>query len=107
MSPRRNNINGQAFNYPEERVAYYGTLVAPLTRALPPMQVGGRQDVIAKVARGMAGRKQQKNLTDAQEKLAKGERKDMDSLENGLKWVGPVMLSLHQLCFSDTSSSLL
>ena len=72
---------------PEERQAYYGDLIAPLSRVLPPLQQSGRSDPIAMLGRGLASRDSQKKKQKAEKDIAKGKTKDLDSLEGGLKWV--------------------
>lgn len=65
----------------------YGDLVAPLCEILPPSQNGGRQDPLAFIGKRLSTKTTQKNLQKAQEKMAKGETKDMDSLDKKFKWV--------------------
>ncbi|KAE8451320.1 hypothetical protein EG329_003949 [Mollisiaceae sp. DMI_Dod_QoI] len=72
---------------PEERQAYYGDLIAPLSRVLPPLQQSGRSDPIAMLGRGLANRGNQKKMKKAEKGIAKGKTKDLDSLEGGLKWL--------------------
>jgi hypothetical protein len=72
---------------PEERQAYYGDLIAPLSQVLPPLQQSGRSDPIAMLGRGLASRDSQKKMQKAEKNIAKGKTKDLDSLEGGLKWV--------------------
>lgn len=47
---------------PEGRQAYYGDLIAPLSRVLPPLQQSGRTDPIAMLGRGIASRDSQKKM---------------------------------------------
>lgn len=73
---------------PEQRQGYYGDLIAPLSRVLPPLQQSGRSDPIAMLGQGLSSRDSQKKMQKAQKDVAKGKTKDLDSLEGGLKWVG-------------------
>lgn len=75
---------------PEEMQGYYGDLIAPLSRVLPPLPQSGRSDPIAMLGRGLASRDNQKKRRKAEEKMAKGKTKDLQSLEGGLKWVSRV-----------------
>ncbi|KAJ5909107.1 hypothetical protein N7495_001789 [Penicillium taxi] len=73
---------------PEERRAYFGSLIAPLSRVLPPLQQNGRSDPIAMLGRGLASRTNQKKIEKAEKEMAKGKKtKNVDSLEGGLRWL--------------------
>ena len=79
---------------PEERQAYFGDLIAPLSRVLPPLQQNGRNDPIAQLGRGLASRTNQKKIQKADKDMAKGKTKNVDSLEGGLKWVRRLELNI-------------
>lgn len=78
---------------PEERQAYFGDLIAPLSRVLPPLQQNGRNDPIAQLGRGLAIRTNQKKIQKADKDMAKGKTKNMNSLEGRLKWVRRMALN--------------
>jgi hypothetical protein len=71
----------------EERQAYFGDLIAPLSRVLPPLQQSGRNDPIAQLGRGLASRTNHKKVQKANKDMAKGKTKNVEALEGGLKWV--------------------
>ena len=81
---RQSNSYGSS---PEERRAYFGNRIAPLSRVLPPSQQNGRNDPIAQLGRGLASRTNQKKMQKADKEMAKGETKNINTLEGGLKWV--------------------
>lgn len=72
---------------PDERVAWYGDLLAPLTIVLPPLQDSGRQDAIAALGQRFGDKSTEKKVRKAQKKLEKGDTKQFASLEGDLKWV--------------------
>lgn len=78
----------------EERQSYFGDLIAPLSRVLPPLQQSGRNDLIAQLGRGLASRTNQKKMQKANKDMAKGKTKNVDALEGGLKWVSLMGLKL-------------
>ncbi|KAJ5218504.1 uncharacterized protein N7498_000603 [Penicillium cinerascens] len=81
---RRPNFYGIS---PEERQAYFGDLIAPLSRVLPPFQQNGRNDPIAQLGRGLASRTNRQKIKKANKDMAKGKTTNIDSLEGGLKWL--------------------
>ncbi|KAL7937848.1 hypothetical protein V8C35DRAFT_319912 [Trichoderma chlorosporum] len=87
---------------PEERLSYYGDLVAPISHVLPALQQSGRSDPIAMLGRGMSNKDRQKKLEKAQEELRKGKRKDIDKLEGGLKWLLVRRVSADALAYWET-----
>lgn len=72
---------------PDERVARYGDLLAPLTHVLPPLQDSGRQDPIAALGQRFGNKSTEKKIRKAQRKMEKGETKQFTALEGDLKWV--------------------
>ena len=92
---------------PEDRVAIYGHALAPLTRVLPPVETGGRQDPIAALGRGMNRRQAGKKLERATKDLSEGKVKKWQRLEKGLKWVGTSLLSSNHYSTNRISISLL
>ncbi|UKZ73746.1 hypothetical protein TrVFT333_001396 [Trichoderma virens FT-333] len=66
---------------PEERVACYGDLIAPISQILPPLQQSGRNDPIAMLGRGLASRDSQKKMEKAQKDMKKGKNKNVNNLE--------------------------
>lgn len=73
---------------PEDRVAVYGNLVAPLTDVLPPVQnSGGRSDPLVMLGQRFSDKSNDKQLRKAQEDMQKGKTKKYNALEGDLRWV--------------------
>ena len=72
---------------PENRIAAYGNLVAPLSEILPPQQNQGRNDPLAFIGKGIGAKQSRKKMEKAQKDAAEGKSKKLTSIENGLKWV--------------------
>jgi hypothetical protein len=86
---------------PEERQAFFGDLIATISRVLPPLQQNGRNDPVAMLGRSLANRTNQKKMQKAEKDITKGKKnKNLDALEGGLKWVSLTKLNLLQFEFS-------
>lgn len=73
--------------YPQDRVAAYGGLLAPLTKVLPPVENAGRHDPLAGIGNFLNNRATQKKVRKAQKREAKGKDKKMNRLEGSVQWV--------------------
>ncbi|KAH8698683.1 hypothetical protein BGW36DRAFT_295041 [Talaromyces proteolyticus] len=72
---------------PEDRVARYGNLIAPLSDVLPPLANSGRQDPLAAFGQRIGNKADDKKVRKAREKMEKGKTDKFDALEGGLQWV--------------------
>lgn len=73
---------------PEQRVATYGSRLAPLSSTYPPLADTGRSDPIAMVAQGMSKRSAAKKADGAAKNRAEGKRlKKKDDPDADLQWV--------------------
>jgi hypothetical protein len=80
-----------------ERQAFFGGLIAPLSRVLSPLQQSGRNDPVAMLGRSLASRTNQKKMQKAEKDITKGKKtKNLDALEGGLQWVSLTILNLSQ-----------
>jgi hypothetical protein len=71
---------------PEARQAFFGDLLAPLSRVLPPLQQNGRNDPVAMLGRSLASRTNQKKMQRAEKDMTKGKKnKKLNALEGGLQ----------------------
>lgn len=73
-----------------ERIHAYGTSVAPITDVLQESQNRGRSDPLALIGHQLGSSGNRKKVEKAQEEYGKGKSKDMDALNNGIKWVMPL-----------------
>jgi hypothetical protein len=77
----------------QQRLAAYGSYVAPLDLVLPPLQQPGRNDPIAMLGRRVETKANNKKKEKAQEDMMEGKAGKMNDLEKGLKWVSQSLLS--------------
>ncbi|KIW10817.1 hypothetical protein PV08_10116 [Exophiala spinifera] len=87
LSPNDVQMRFVPGSYPQDKVAAYGDLLAPLTSVLGPAQSGGRNDPIAGVGKFLNNRSAQRKVKDAQKNDAEGKDKGMSHIENSLKWI--------------------
>ncbi|EED17477.1 hypothetical protein TSTA_113030 [Talaromyces stipitatus ATCC 10500] len=74
---------------PEDRAAFYGNHLAPLTNVLPPLQnSGGRSNPLAMLSQQFSDKDNDKKIRKTQEKLAKGKADKYNALERSLQCVG-------------------
>jgi hypothetical protein len=76
-----------------QRLQSYGTLLAPLTTILPPLQNSGRNDLSAQFGARLSSKQQSKAWEKAQKDLSKGKGKKAQSLEKNFHWVSGVSLA--------------
>jgi hypothetical protein len=76
-----------------QRLQSYGTLLAPQTTILPPLQNSGRNDLSAQFGARLSSKQQSKAWEKAQKDLSKGKGKKAQSLEKNFHWVSGVSLA--------------